>query len=43
MKERLGAEAYELPADSPDQFAALIKAELGKWAKVVRETGVKPE
>ena len=43
VKERLGAEAYELPADSPDQFAALIKAELGKWAKVVRETGVKPE
>ena len=42
-KERLGAEAYELPADTPDQFAALIKAELGKWAKVVRETGVKPE
>ena len=43
VKERLGAEAYELPADTPDQFAMLIKAELGKWAKVVRETGVKPE
>jgi tripartite-type tricarboxylate transporter receptor subunit TctC len=43
VKERLGAEAYELPADTPDQFTALIKAELGKWAKVVRETGVKPE
>jgi tripartite-type tricarboxylate transporter receptor subunit TctC len=43
VRERLGAEAYELPADTPDQFAALIRAELVKWAKVVRDTGVKPE
>jgi tripartite-type tricarboxylate transporter receptor subunit TctC len=43
VKERLGAEAYELPADTPDSFSALIRAELGKWAKVVKETGVKPE
>ncbi len=43
VRERLAAEAYELPSDTPDQFAALIKAELAKWAKVVRETGVRPE
>jgi hypothetical protein len=43
VRERLGAEAYELPADTPEAFAGLIKAELGKWAKVVKETGVKPE
>lgn len=43
VRERLGAEAYELPADSPDSFAALIKAELVKWATVVKDTGVKPE
>jgi tripartite-type tricarboxylate transporter receptor subunit TctC len=43
VRERLGAEAYELPADTPDSFAALIRAELGKWAKVVKETGVRAE
>jgi tripartite-type tricarboxylate transporter receptor subunit TctC len=43
VRERLGAEAYELPADTPEVFSALIKAELGKWAKVVKDTGVRPE
>jgi tripartite-type tricarboxylate transporter receptor subunit TctC len=43
VRERLGAEAYELPADTTEQFSALIKAELVKWARVVRETGVKAE
>jgi tripartite-type tricarboxylate transporter receptor subunit TctC len=43
VRERLGAEAYELPADTPEQFSTLIKAELVKWARVVRETGVKAE
>jgi tripartite-type tricarboxylate transporter receptor subunit TctC len=43
VRERLGAEAYELPADTPDSFAGLIKAELVKWAKVVKDTGVKGE
>lgn len=43
VRERLGAEAYELPADTPDGFGALIRAELGKWAKVVKDTGVRPE
>ena len=43
VRERLGAESYELPADTPDSFAALIKAELVKWVKVVKDTGVKPE
>ena len=43
VRERLGAEAYELPADTPDGFAALVKAELAKWAKVVKDTGVKAE
>lgn len=43
VRERLGAEAYELPADTPEQFAGLIRAELVKWARVVKETGVRPE
>ena len=28
--------------NSPDEFAALIKSENSKWAKVIRESGIKP-
>ncbi|MEO7726671.1 MAG: tripartite tricarboxylate transporter substrate binding protein [Burkholderiales bacterium] len=43
VRERLSAEAFELPADTPDQFAAIIKAELSRWAKLVKETGARVE
>ena len=43
VRQRLAAEAFELPADTPDQFAAIIKAELAKWPKVVRETGARAD
>jgi tripartite-type tricarboxylate transporter receptor subunit TctC len=41
VRERLSAEAFELPADTPDQFAAIIKSELSRWAKVVKDTGAR--
>jgi tripartite-type tricarboxylate transporter receptor subunit TctC len=41
VRERLAAEAFEIPADTPEQFAAYIKADVAKWAKVVKETGIK--
>lgn len=41
VRERLAAEAYELPADTPDQFAGIIKSELTRWAKVVKDTGAR--
>lgn len=40
VRERLAVEAFELPADTPDGFAAVIKAELAKWPKVVKDTGM---
>ena len=43
VQQRLHAEAFELPADTPEQFAAVIRAELVKWAAIVKEAGVKPE
>ena len=43
VRQRLAAEAFELPADTPDQFAAIIKAELAKWPKVVKDTGVRTD
>lgn len=31
------------PSSSPEAFAALLQAELKKWARVVKEAGIKPE
>ena len=41
--ERLAADGNEVVAESPEQFAALIKTELARWAKVVRASGMKSE
>jgi tripartite-type tricarboxylate transporter receptor subunit TctC len=29
--------------NSPDEFAAVIKAEIPKWAKVIKDSGIKPD
>jgi tripartite-type tricarboxylate transporter receptor subunit TctC len=29
--------------DSPDEFAAVIKSEIPKWAKVIKDAGIKPD
>lgn len=43
VAQRLRGEGYELPADTPDQFAAVIRAELAKWAPIVRESKLRPD
>jgi tripartite-type tricarboxylate transporter receptor subunit TctC len=43
MRQRLaalGGEAVGLP---PEQFGPMIKQEIAKWAKVVKDAGVRPE
>ena len=40
MKERLAAIATEPVSDSPEQFAAFLRAEIAKWATVVKRTGI---
>lgn len=40
---RLAADGAESVGSSPQQFAAHIKAERDKWAKVIKETGIKSE
>jgi len=34
---------YDLDGSSPEEFAAFIKSEIPKGAKVIKESGIKPE
>ena len=43
VQQRLGAMGFESVAGSPDELAAQIKAELPKWAKIVRDANIKAE
>ena len=43
VAQRLRGEGYELPADTPDQFAAVIRAELAKWAPIVRAANLRAD
>jgi tripartite-type tricarboxylate transporter receptor subunit TctC len=34
---------FDLAGSSPEEFAAFIKSEIPKWAKVIKESGIKPD
>lgn len=42
-RERLAADGAEVVGSSPDAFAAFYQAELAKWARVVKDAGIRPE
>jgi tripartite-type tricarboxylate transporter receptor subunit TctC len=39
MKERLNSQGFEIRTSTPEQFAAYIKSEIVKWAKIVKDSG----
>jgi len=41
VREKLGNLGAEIVADSPEEFAALVKGEVVKWADVVKKSGAK--
>jgi tripartite-type tricarboxylate transporter receptor subunit TctC len=41
--ERLHAIGFVPVANTPDEFAAVIKAESERWSKVIRATNIKAE
>ncbi len=40
VRERLGALGAEVESDSPDQFAQYLRAEIAKWAEVIKAASV---
>jgi tripartite-type tricarboxylate transporter receptor subunit TctC len=43
VKQRLEGLGYDIVASAPEVFAAFIKTEIVKWAKVVKASGAKPQ
>ena len=40
IRESLAREGYEPIGDTPEQFAALIKAEVARYAKLIKAAGI---
>ena len=43
IKERFAALGLEPVANTPEEFADQIKAEIAKWSKVIRDANIKTE
>lgn len=43
VAERLQGQGFEVRTSTPEQLGEYIKAEIAKWAPIVRESGAKPE
>lgn len=43
IRAKLAEQGLDIATNTPEQFAAYIKSETAKWAKLIREVGVKPE
>jgi tripartite-type tricarboxylate transporter receptor subunit TctC len=43
IKARLASFGFEPVGNTPAQFAAMIKSEMEKWEKLIKEAGIKPE
>jgi len=43
VKTRLEQEGAEIIASTPEQGAAAVRADLDRWAEVIRKTGMRVE
>ena len=41
LKTRLASQGADVAGGTPEEFAKVIRADFGKWAKVVKESGAK--
>jgi tripartite-type tricarboxylate transporter receptor subunit TctC len=42
-REQIIASGGEVGGRSPEEFAAFVRAEIGKWGKVIKDAGIKLE
>ena len=43
VRERLASEGADVVGDSPEALTAFVKAEIAKWGRIVKQSGVKAE
>jgi len=43
LKARLTEQMYDVLPSTPEEFARYIAEETGKWGRVVRENGIRPD
>jgi tripartite-type tricarboxylate transporter receptor subunit TctC len=43
IQQRLRSEAYDIYGDTPEQFAQAIRAEVAKWAPIVKQARLRVE
>ena len=43
VKDRMAAQGLFVVANTPEQFSAFLKTEIPRWAKVVKDAGIKPQ
>ena len=43
ITERLGDQGFEPVGSTPEQFAAYIKDEIGRYSRIVKEANIKAE
>jgi tripartite-type tricarboxylate transporter receptor subunit TctC len=43
VRAKLEAAGIVIQGGSPEDYAALIKSDLVKWGKVIKEAGIQPE
>ncbi len=43
FRERISAQGFEPDSSTPEDFRELIERDIGKWAKVIKESGAKPD
>jgi tripartite-type tricarboxylate transporter receptor subunit TctC len=43
VKNQLALQAFDVVGGTPQYFSDYVKTEVVKWAKVVKETGAKPD
>lgn len=43
IRERFSSDGADTIGSTPEEFAAVIRADLGKWSKVIKDAGIRPE